>query len=64
MAAETARKTDPLKVISFKHRVSRRRLLEAISHERGHRNLAVTAREAIDEYIERYLRQAATDVAA
>lgn len=48
--------SDPLRVISFKHRLSRRRMLEAIQHERGHGELSVTLREAVDEYIERYLR--------
>jgi hypothetical protein len=40
-----------LKVLSFKHRASRRSLLEAIQHERGHSDLSVTLREAVDTYI-------------
>lgn len=49
---ETARHT----TMAFRHLMSRRRLLEAIQHERGHLDLSETLREAADEYIERYLR--------
>lgn len=36
--------------------LSRRRMLEAIQSERGHEELADTLREALYEYIDRYLR--------
>jgi hypothetical protein len=46
---------DRLEVISFKVRASRKRLAEAVQERRGHPDLSHAMREALDEYIERYL---------
>jgi hypothetical protein len=43
--------------IAFRVAKSRRSMLEAIQHEKGHSDLSITLREAVDEYIERYLRR-------
>lgn len=47
---------EKLRVISFKHRESRRLMLEAIQREKGHEDLSETLREAIDIYIDAHLR--------
>lgn len=47
--------SDPIRVLSFRMQLSRRRLLEAIQSQRGHGSLGETLREAADEYIVRHL---------
>jgi hypothetical protein len=43
--------------MAFRVAKARRAMLEAIQHEKGHGDLSVTLREAVDEYIDRYLRR-------
>ncbi len=43
--------------MAFRHSVLRRRELELIQAERQHDDLSDTLREAVDEYVERYLRR-------
>lgn len=43
--------------MAFRHLISRRRMLEAIQAEKGHGDLSETLREAVDTYIDNYLRE-------
>ena len=61
MGASTAKTKGSMTTMAFRVAKARRSMLEAIQHEKGHGDLSVTLREAVDEYIERYLRR---DVAA
>lgn len=56
------RASDPMEVLSFKVRLSRRRLLEAIQAQRGHGSMGETLREAMEEYIARHLQHTVDDI--
>lgn len=56
MTANTPR-TRTTTTIAFRVPIARRLMLEAIQHERGHGDLSVTLREAVDEYIDGHLRR-------
>lgn len=45
--------------MAFRHKLLRRKQLELIQFERGHNDLSDTLREAVDQYVETYLRQKA-----
>lgn len=49
--------TQAKSTMAFRHAVSRRRMLEAIQAEKGHVDLSDTLREAVDDYIDGYLRR-------
>lgn len=49
-------KTKGQTTLAFRHSIARRAMLEAIQHEKGHGDLSVTLREAMDQYIDLYLR--------
>jgi hypothetical protein len=50
--------------LAFRYPKTRRAMLEAIQQERGHSDLSVTLREAVDQYIERHLRRDENGAAA
>ncbi len=47
--------TDKLVTMAFRHRESRRMMLEVVRKKSGHADLSVTLRAAVDEYIDRHL---------
>lgn len=53
--AITANTTDKMVPMAFRHRESRRMMLEVIRRRDGHTDLSETIREAVDEYIDRHL---------
>lgn len=57
MPANDARTRDTSTTVAFRIPRSRRLMLEAIQHESGHADLSETLREAVDNYIDAYLRR-------
>lgn len=56
-AQETANVNgEPMITYTFRHLRGRRKILQAIGSERGHEDLSATLRDAVDSYIDRYLR--------
>lgn len=48
---------EPMTTMAFRHYRKRRRQLEVIQAERGHGDLSDTLRDAVDTYIDLYLRE-------
>lgn len=57
-----AKTTDKWVAMAFRHRESRRMMLDVIRKRDGHADLSATIRAAVDEYIDRHLLR--QDIAA
>ena len=53
--SSSANATDRFIPMAFRHRESRRLMLEVIQKREGHSDLSETIRDAVDEYIDRHL---------